>query len=426
MTLEPVHIKEIHNMVESIDSCLKTDDSDDDMDNVSNILDMLKELKYEGKTVIRSIGPVKRGKVSIEKMLQADDPYSISYSCDSGSTTAKSFDNGLFVDFCHCAMASSPTNLELHSMRTIVAATYIDSKKISVSASDKWESFDSGSSRKKIINIQAGILKKKVNDMVHDIAIYLCESEHIIQMLERMEDNSFFIMDGPIYPKRLMYWMVVESEDVKVRNEPHCKKILQNYIDIVDHHIKRQKALVGFVKNPEDMQVMQTLKKQDIRIDLPWMMDAQFFKNALSLEKAGLKSKDAKKYITYTNWFMQPNQFYEKALDATYPLFDEWIKHEFPAEDYSLTFFMVFVPKMNTIFKVEAPYGLVKNDEMRWQITRKVLYDIALNGIPKTLFKADSVAKIQLSERKQIISRFRNSRIDTSYNEIRWGEMDDR
>ena len=425
MTLEPVHIKEIHDMVERIDNCLKTDDSGDDMENVSNILDMLKELKYNGKTVIRSIGPVKRGKVSIEKMIQTDDLFDTSYSCDSGSTTAKTFDNGLFVDFCHCAMASTPTNLDLHSMRTIVAATYIDSKKISVSVGDNWESFDSGMSRKKIINIQAGLLKKKVNDMLHDIALYLCESEHILQLLERMEDDSFFIMDGPIYPKRLMYWMVVESDEVQVRNDPHCKKILQNYIDIMDHHIKKQKALVGFVKNPEDMQVMQTLKKQDINIDLPWMLDAQFFKNALSLEKAGIKRKDAKKYITYTNWFMQPNQFYEKALSATYPLFDG-VRHDFPAEDYSLTFFMIFVPKMDTIFKVEAPYGLVKNDEMRWQITRKVLYDISLNGIPKTLSKADSVAKIQLSERKQIISKFRNSRVDTSYNDIRWGEMDER
>ena len=426
MTLEPVHIKEIHKLVKRIDNCLRSDDLDDDRENVSNILDMLRELNYNGKTVLRSIGPVKRGKVSIDSIIHTDDPFDISYSCDSGSTTAKTFDNGLFVDFCHCAMASTPTDLDIHSMRTIVAATYIDSERTTVSTSDSWEYFDSDASRKRIVNIQAGLLKKKVNDMLHDIALYLCESEHILHMLERMEDDSFFIMDGPIYPKRLMYWMVVESEDVKVKDEPHCRKILQNYIDIMDHHMKKQKALVGFVKNPEDMQIMQTLKKQGIGVDLPWMLDAQFFRNALSLEKAGMTRKEANRYITYTNWFMKPNQFYEKALNPTYPLFGDWIRHDFPAEDYSLTFFMVFVPGMNTVFKIEAPYGLVKHDEIRWSITKKVLYDIALNGIPKTLSKADSVAKIQLSERKHIIEKFRNSRIDTSYNDIRWGEMDER
>jgi hypothetical protein len=113
-------------------------------------------------------------------------------------------------------------------------------------------------------------------------------------------------------------------------------------------------------------------------------------------------------------------------ISTTSPLVRERLTHKFPAEDYALAFFMVFVPSMNTIFKIESPYGLVKNEDMRNLITRKVLYDIALSGIPKTLAKADSVAKIQLSERRQIIDRFRNSRIDTSYNDIRWGEMDER
>ncbi|WP_406656036.1 DNA double-strand break repair nuclease NurA [Methanolobus sp. ZRKC2] len=427
MTLEPVHIKEIHDLVSRIDSCLRNDESDDDdTDSVKDILKLLGELRYEGKTVLKAIGKVKRGKASIERMIGSEDPFGISYACDSGSTTARTFDNGLYVDFCHCALASSPTDLEIHNMRTIVAATYTASRKVTIDTSSNWELFDSGAGRKKIIRIQPGILNKKTNDMLHDIALYLCESEHLLWMLEKMQDESFLIMDGPIYPKRLMYWMVVASDDIQIRTDPHSEKVLQNYIDIMDHHIGTQKPLVGFVKNPEDMQIMQILKKKESDLDLPWMLDAQFFKNALSPEKAGIKSKDARKYITYTNWFLQPNQFYEKMINTTSPLVRDKLSHKFPAEDYSLAFFMVLVPSMNTIFKIESPYGLVKNEDMRKLITRKVLYDIALNGIPKTLSKADSVAKIQLSERRQIIDRFKNSRIDTNYNDIRWGEMDER
>ena len=427
MTLEPVHIREIHDLVSRIDSCLKKEDPEsDDTDSVSDILDLLKELRYGGKTVLRAIGKVKRGKASIERMIGSKDPFGISYACDSGSTTAKTFDNGLYVDFCHCAMTSTPTNLDTHNMRTIVAATYTASRKVAISTIPGWEYFDSGAGRKKIIRIQPGTLNKKVNDMLHDIALYLCESEHILWMHERMEDGGFFIMDGPIYPKRLMYWMVVISEEIQVRTDPHCGKIMQNYIDIMDHHMERRKPLVGFVKNPEDMQVMQTLKKQEKGLDLPWLLDAQFFKNALSPERAGIKGADARKYITYTNWFVQPNQFYEKMLSATSPLVRDNITHKFPAEDYALAFCMVLVPSMNTIFKIESPYGLVKDEEMRNLITRKVLYDIALSGIPRTLAKADSLAKIQISERRLIIDRFRNSRIDTTYNELRWGETDER
>lgn len=427
MTLEPVHIKEIHDLVSRIDSCLRKEDPEsDDTDEVSDILDLLKELSYDGKIVLKAIGKVKRGKASIERMIHSQDPFRISYACDSGSTTARTFDNGLYVDFCHCAMTSTPTNLETHNMRTIVAATYTASTRVAINVIPEWEYFDSGAGRKKIIRIPPGTLNKKVNDMLHDIALYLCESEHILWMCERMEDGGFFIMDGPIYPKRLMYWMVVPSEDIQVRTDHHCARIMQNYIDIMDHHMEKQRPLIGFVKNPEDMQVMQTLKKQETQLDLPWLLDAQFFKNALSPERAGIKGAEARKHITYTNWFLQPNQFYEKMLSSTSPLVKDRLSHRFPAEDYALAFFMVFVPSMGTIFKIESPYGLVRDEEMRNLITRKVLYDVALNGIPRTLAKADSLAKIQLSERRQIIDRFRNSRIDTTYNEIRWGETDER
>jgi hypothetical protein len=194
----------------------------------------------------------------------------------------------------------------------------------------------------------------------------------------------------------------------------------------MDHHIENMKPLVGFVKNPEDMQIMLALRKQEPELDLPWLVDAQFFKNALSLERTGMKRREAEKYITYTNWFVQPNQFYEKMLKSTSPLVAELADSKFDAEDYALSFFMAYVPKLNTIFKIESPYGLVKNEELRNRMTRKVLYDLALNGIPKTLSKADSIAKIPVPERKNIIDRFRNSKIDTNYNSVRWDEKDER
>lgn len=427
MTLEPVHIKEIHEIVDRIDTCFKKDDEDcDDTERISSILDRLEKLEYDGKTVLKSIGPVTRGKASIERLIQSEDPFPFTHSCDSGSTTAKTFDNGLYVDFCHCAIASTPSELEIHDKRTIVAAAYTLSDKVYINTSRDWEMFDNDSGRKKIIRIQPGLLSKKVTDILHDVALYLSESEHILWMLDKVKSESFFIMDGPIYPKRVMYWMVVNSEEVNIRIDPSSTKIIQNYIDIMDHHMENMKPLIGFVKNPEDIQIMLALKKHDKELDLPWLVDAQFFKNALSLEKTGMKRREAERYITYTNWFIQPNQFYEKMLKSTSPLVAELASGKFDAEDYALCYFIAYVPKLNTIFKIESPYGLIKNDEMRQQITRKVLYDLALNGIPRTLSKADSIAKIPVSERKHIINRFRNSKIDTTYNETRWEEKDER
>ncbi len=425
MTLEPVHIKAISELADRIDRCLKPDELEkDETGIIEDIFERLKELKHDGQVVLKAIGRLKRGRVSIEKISQSQDPFPVTYSCDSGSTTTRSFDNGLYVDFCHCAMASTPTDLELHNRRTIVAATYSRGYSVHIDTTDEWETVDRGASRCKIIRIPPDLLNKRIDRIVHDIALYLSESEHILWLKDELDPRSFFIMDGPIYPKHLMYWMVVGSEEVQLLYDPHTEKILQNYIDIVDHHIDRKRPFIGFVKNPEDMQIMQALRKEGMK-DLPWVLDAQFFKNLLSSSRHGEEKSTHNRYITYTNWFMQPNQFYERMLGTTSPLVKEKLRAKYPHEYYSLTFFVVYVPSKNLLFKIEAPYGLTKEEEIRDIITRKVLHDVALNEIPATLKKADSIAKIQVSERKQIIDRFRYSRVDTSYNEIRWGEHDE-
>ncbi|HJH32109.1 MAG TPA: DNA double-strand break repair nuclease NurA [Methanosarcinaceae archaeon] len=418
MTLEQVHIKAISHLAHQIDLCR----DDEDAKTASDLFEMLRELRYDGEVVLRSIGELRRSKVNVDQMALSRDPFGITYSCDSGSTNPISFDNGLFVDFCHCALASTPTDLGLHRRRTIVSATYSPSSKVTINTTDGWEMFDEDEGRCKIVRIQPGLLNKRIKRMVHNIAIYLSESEHILWMMDRLEKDGFFIMDGPIYPKQLMYWMVVESDDIRIRYDPHAKKILQNYIDIMDHHIGNRIPIVGFVKNPEDMQIMQTIKKQGGRVDIPWVMDAQFFKNALSLDRNGQGNN---RYITYTNWFMQPNQFYEKMLDSTSPLVAGSPDHKFGRGDYSLTFFMVYVPMMDVIFKVESPYGITKNEDMRNIITRKILYDLSVSGVPTTLLKADSIAKIRLGEKEQIIGQFDDLKVDTKYNDIRWGENDD-
>jgi hypothetical protein len=79
---------------------------------------------------------------------------------------------------------------------------------------------------------------------------------------------------------------------------------------------------------------------------------------------------------------------------------------------------------MNVLFKVESPYGLTKDDDMRHLLTRKVLYDISVGGIPPTLSKVDSIAKIRKKERKQILGQFSKLRVDTKYNDIRWSDTD--
>ncbi|AKB13167.1 NurA domain-containing protein [Methanosarcina thermophila] len=443
MTLEPVHMRKISELARKIDQSFEFEE----VNTAANIYSLLEELRLDGKVILKAIDRLYRGIVRTELMAQGEDPYPVTYACDSGSTNPRTYDSGLFVDFCHCGLAATPTDLDIQRFRTIVCAAYSSSQRVAIQASLDWETFDEEFGRAKLVTIAPDELKRKAPDMVHSFAMYLAESEHIIFMKDRIKPESFFIMDGPIYPKQLMYWMVLDDEDVRIRQNSNARKILQNYIDIMDHFLENQMPVVGFVKNPTDVQIMDIVRKKKEAFDLPWMLDSQFFRNLLSLEKvyiasgnSGRNSKNNGKngrytdfrnaYITYTNWFLQPNRFYEKMLNGTSPLaavdpFQQELRHNFPPEDYALCFFILYMPSTDVIFKVEAPYGLVKDDFLRMQITKKVLFDLSLHGFPLTLTKADHLAKIRKVEREEIDKFFENMNPDITYNDIRWGKMNE-
>jgi hypothetical protein len=442
MTLEPVHMHKISELAKRIDRSFE----DEEPKTATDIYSLLEELKLDGKTILKAVDRLFRGIVRTELMAQSEDPYPVTYACDSGSTNPKTYDSGLFVDFCHCGLGATPTDLDVQRCRTIVCAAYSSSQKVAMQATKGWETFDEGLGRAKLVTIAPDELKRKAPDMVHSFAMYLAESEHILFMKDRMDPESFFIMDGPIYPKQLMYWMVLDDEEVKIRQNDNARKILQNYIDIMDHFLENRRPLVGFVKNPTDVQIMDSVRKKKEFFDLPWMLDSQFFKNVLSPEKAGMSgkghddrnSKNSGKngryngsrntYFTYTNWFLQPNRFYERLLNGTSPLaaanvIQQKLRHTFPPEDYALCFFMLYMPSKDVVFKVEAPYGLIKDDFLRMQITKKVIFELSLYGFPLTLTKADHLAKIRKVEREEIDKFFENMSPDTNYNDIRWGNF---
>ena len=286
MTLEPVHMHKISELAERIDRSFELDESK----TAADIYSLLDELKIDGKVILKAVDRLFRGIVRTELMAQGEDPYPVTYACDSGSTNPKTYDSGLFVDFCHCGLGATPTDLDLQRYRTIVCAAYSSSQKIAMRATSGWETFDEGLGRAKLVTIAPDELKRKAPDMVHSFAMYLAESEHMLFMKDLLEPESFFIIDGPIYPKQLMYWMVLDDEEVQIRQNNDARKILQNYIDIMDHFLEKQSPVIGFVKNPADKQIMDGVRKKREAFDLPWMLDAQFFRNLLSPHKVDGKS----------------------------------------------------------------------------------------------------------------------------------------
>ncbi|MCD5425196.1 MAG: DNA double-strand break repair nuclease NurA [Methanosarcinaceae archaeon] len=434
MPLEQVHIKAILDITSNIELYLSDESNNKEL---PNILKYLQELKHNDKTILKSIGSVNLFEINKFKMSQSKDVVKSTYSCDSGSTNPILFDNGLFVSFCHAVIATIPTNLEIHKKRTIVSVAYSESKSTRIRTNTEWNFFDDDTSRWKLIQIESGLLKKGIDRVVHDIALYFAESEHIllnifnlngfknisdlknIKELENLNEDEFFIMDGPIIPKQLIYLMALKNESIRIYEDEVAEKIIQNYIDIIDYHIKRKIPIIGFVKNPEDSYILKALKSKEYELDLPWTRDSQLFKAILSNHtKDSENLRFSKNFISYTNWFIHP---YKSTIEKASPI----TEFSMPDEDYFIAFFIIYVPDMDVVFKIESPYGLIKNEKIRNHITKKVLYDISLNGIPITLTKADSIAKIRISEKQQIIDRFKNIKSDTIYNDIRWGNIDE-
>lgn len=428
MTLEPVHMKEISDIASEIEYSYTEKESQD----IFEIFKLLSELRQDDKIFLKAVGKLSRSAADLRRMSLTDDAFKVTYSSDSGSTNPILFERGLFLDICHAALASTPTDLDLHRKRTIVCTGFSAGKKTKLPENGTWKTFDDGFGRSKVIQIDPSILKIRAGRMVHDYSIYASESEHILWTQPDMNTSGFFLMDGPVYPKQLMYWMGTNSDKVLIRHDRNAKKILQNYIDIMDFHLENRMPVAGFVKNPAETQILNLLREkareEKIFTELPWATDTQLFKSFLKQEsETGSDGSENRFKITYSNWFIQPNQFYDNEIKTNSPLVDGTLRRRFDDDDYLPVFFMVRVPfdGNHIVFKIESIYGLIKEEEMRRKMTKKMLYELSVGKIPETLLKADSIAKISANEKKEIRELFTKDPAEKSYNEIRWGDLNE-
>lgn len=426
MTLEPVHMKEISDIAAGIEHAAIDEKEPEEL---KKIYEMLHELKINDKILLQAVGNLGKMSIDIREMCTKEDPYSITYSSDSGSTNPILLENGLFLDVCHAALASTPTDLDLHRKRTIVCTGFTAGPKTRLASHDEWKYFDDGFCRSKVIQIDPAYLEIRAGRMVHDYSIYTSESEHILWLQPEMDSNGFLIMDGPLYPRQLMFWFGTDLDEtfgkIRIQHERNAQKIMQNYTDIVDFHLKTNIPVVGFVKTPSETQIVKVLSEKYGK--LPWATDTQFFKSFLKSETENENHSENtvnRFKISYTNWFWQPNQFYGNDIKENSPLIADSIESDRDSADYTVSFFMVMVTidGNHILFKIECPYGFIKEENTRRRITEKVLYELSAHSVPESLIKADTMAKINNNEKTEIKNLFSKIMIDKSYNNTRWGD----
>lgn len=391
MPLDPVHVDGIDSLARRIrDDYDDPDDSDDDLDALWNALDPL----YDDGSVFEPVDRLRRRNVSLEDIALADDEFASQHGVDAGTLNPRSFTNGLTLDVSHAAAASLPSDLPLHRQRTIVTA--VQSNDHRVVFQNDWAAFDDATTDGRVV--QAPRDTDNAREAAHVYALYLSESAHLAKTFDVAEDLVY--LDGPLYPLGLLRWLEV---DPSFGRSDLTDEAVANYFETYEKALDEDVPVVGYVKNPSCARVVRRLREDGPPV--PWSNDAGFFRHFLGSDD-----------LTFSNWFV--SRFYEETLFDVAPRLDA------PRDDLLPAVMYVHDPRHGTVHRAEAPLGFVRDEETRDALTRQTLKEVALNRVPRSVDRADSLARVTNDQREGLVRRFEDAfdaAEETNYNRDRWG-----
>jgi len=424
MTLDPIHFDGIAGLARRIDHGADDRDRRAFAETVWNeFLDPLRDTE-DGRIVLEPLDEQARRLVDCEDVALSEAPFPTVHGLDAGTINPTTFKNGLVIDIAHAAMSKTPTDLELHRSRTAVMTVHSNDETMNVD--DRWEPFDEGHSSRRVVKVPP--LPRFAEGVVHALALYLAESKHALAHAERVED--LLVLDGPLYPRGLLRWADQHPDLATfLLEDPRPATVLENYVRLVENFIDRDVPLIGFVKNPASRLISQTVKRdRDIDVSVPWTDDAALFTRLLERgeyvdDVEGERWERETAELSYTNWFRSRG-----GIDAQLATDGDalGVERRLPLESYEVTFFVLYDPRDDLVYRIEAPYAFTRDPTLREAITMAVLQDVAVaHGPPAIVQKADELARISQSEkrslRETLEDRFETSRART-YDGLRWEE----
>ena len=410
MTLDPVHFDGIVDLARRISPGVDATDHRAFADTVWR--EFLDPLQHDGTTVIEPVGDRRRSSVDVQTIALAADPFPTRHGLDSGTINPTTFKNGLVLDVAHAAMAADPSDLDLHRARSLVTTVHANDPTLALGTD--WVRRDEGYFRRKILH--APRVNRYAEGVVHALALYLAESSHALEHADAVSDC--LLLDGPLYPKELLNWQDRDAELGALTTEAKPRAIVANYVRLVERLLDRDVAVAGFVKNPSAKLITRTLREKGV--DAPWVDDTAFFTRLLEPRADG--ETDGHR-LTFTNWFRSRGGS-DRPLAADGDALGVDRKRD-PA-DYEVTFFVVYDPREDLCYRIEAPAGLTRDSTARDHLTRQILRDVAISrGPPPVVERADTLARIGVDEKAALRRKF-EERLDSpfvrTYDDMRWGE----
>ena len=417
MTLDPVHFDGIARLARRIDHGASERDHRAYAETVwAEFLDPLVD---GGRVVLEPIESVVRRLVDVEDVALADRPFPTEHGLDAGTINPTTFRNGLVIDVAQAAMAATPSDLDVHRSRTVVASVHSNDPTATVD--DRWDRFDEGYSRSRAIKVPP--LPRFAEGVVHALALYLAESEHALEHAEDVSD--LLVLDGPLYPRGLLRWNDQHPDLAELLIEDHRpRSVLENYVRLVETFVEREVPLVGFVKNPATRVISRTVAEKGA--EAPWTDDTAFFTRVLERGEY-VDDVDGERWerdadaLSYTGWFRSRGGV-DRPLSVDGNALG--VDRRLDREAYEVTFFAVYDPREDLCYRVEAPYAFTRDDETRARLTRQLLADVAIaGGPPRVVAKADELARISAPEKASLREALENrfeSTWDRNYDDHRW------
>ena len=427
MTLDPIHVENIARLAYGIAGDVDTTDHEDLAGQVWT--EWLPELYRDGRVVVEPVADHERGLAPIDDVALAERPFGTVHGLDSGTINPTTFKNGLVVDVAHAAMAADPTDLDLHRDRTIVATVHAGDS--TADFDGEWTERDAGHTRQRVLH--APRVNRYAEGVVHALALYLAEGTHALDHADEVDE--LLVLDGPIYPKELFTWQDRDPELGELAREAKPRAVVEKYVRLVERFVERDVPLAGFVKNPSSRTIVRSLDRKGF--ESPWPDDTALFTRLLERREgagdtAGVgasadrdEGDDARveDALTFTTWFHSRG-----GADRTMAADGDalGIERRLDAELYEPTFMVVYDPRTDVTYKLEAPYAFTREDATRERLTRQVLADVATTrGPPAAVGKADELARISTTEKAALRRKF-EERFDSdqqaTYDDHRWGK----
>ncbi|WP_257298318.1 DNA double-strand break repair nuclease NurA [Haloarchaeobius sp. FL176] len=417
MTLDPVHFDGIAELARRIRYDVNESDHRAFAETVWN--EFLAPLVHDGRTVLEPLDGLARHSAPVEDVALTETAFDTVHGLDSGTINPTTFTNGLVLDIAQAAMSATPSDLDLHRARTLVMTVHTNDATVDVDEAD-WEEGDDGYIRSQIRH--APHVNRFEEGVVHALALYLAESDHALEHADEVDE--LLVLDGPLYPKGLLKWADRHPElATLLAEEDQPREVVGNYVELVETFVQRDVPLVGFVKNPASKVVTQVVRKQGGQA--PWVDDSAFFSRVLERRdpgETGAYERDTDR-LTCTNWFRSRGGV-DRPLSTDGDALG--VERGLDASEYEVTFCMVYDPREDIVYRLEAPYAFTKDADLREDLRLFAMQEVAAeSGPPRAVAKADELARISRDEKRALRETLEESfdaRRARNYDDMRWGD----